>query len=125
MIPESALHKYLLGNDDKMEQRVKIVCASKWNINKELNIVLLPQELAVSRIVGLPAHCPWGLRSHPTYSKSMRDKLKDAKAQLDRAMKTGACEDTELVAFILDKTCEELLEQIKTMKPGKQLGRVT
>lgn len=124
MLPESALHKYLIGNDDKVKRRVEIVCASKWNINKGLNIVLLPQEIAVSKIVGLPAHCPWGARSHPTYSRSIQETLKKAKMQLDKAMKTKDCEDAEEVAFQLDNTCEKLLKKIKAMKPGRQLGRV-
>jgi hypothetical protein len=124
LIPQGALQEYVCGNDDKTKRRVEILCASKWNINGPKNIVLLPQETSVSKIVELPAHCPWGLKKHSAYSKSMEDKLKVAKQQLDKAMKTNKCEDVEDVAVELDETSESILGQIKTMRPGRQLGRV-
>lgn len=125
LIPQGALQEYVCGNDDKTKRRVEILCASKWNINGPINIVLLPQELSVSKIVELPAHCPWGLKKHAAYSASMKDKLRRVKKQLDKAMKTGACEDTEDVAVELDFISEIILKQIKTMQPGRQLGRVS
>jgi hypothetical protein len=124
LIPQGALHEYVIGNDALSGRRVEIICASKWNINARRNIVLLPQENSVSRIVGLPAHCPWGLKHHPAYSSSMKDKLKNARKRLDKAMDTGACEDNRQVAFSLDKASDSILKQIKTMRPGRQLGRV-
>jgi hypothetical protein len=125
LIPQGALQEYVCGNDDKTQQRVEILCASKWNINGQRNVVLLPQELAVSKIVELPAHCPWGLKKHAAYSGSMKDKLSRAKRQLDKAIKTKKCEDAEEVAVELDSTSDSILEQIKTMQPGRQIGRVT
>ncbi|ATB41512.1 hypothetical protein CYFUS_006978 [Cystobacter fuscus] len=124
LIPQGALQEYVCGNDDKTKRRVELLCASKWNINGPNNIVLLPQETSVSKIVELPAHCPWGLKKHAAYSKSMRDWLTDAKQKLTKAMRTKACEDTEDVAVDLDSVSEKILKQIKTMKPGRQIGQV-
>ncbi|MBJ6759925.1 AHH domain-containing protein [Myxococcaceae bacterium JPH2] len=124
LIPQGALQEYVCGNDDKTKQRVEILCASKWNINGQKNIVLLPQETSVSKIVELPAHCPWGLKEHAAYSKSMRNMLKSVKKKLDKAMRTKACEDTEDVAVELDSVSKKILKQIKVMQSGRQIGRV-
>ncbi|MCP3168175.1 AHH domain-containing protein [Myxococcus qinghaiensis] len=124
LVPQGALLDFVCGNDDKTRRRVEILCASKWNINGPNNIVLLPQETSVSKIVELPAHCPWGQKKHSAYSRSMKDMLKDVKRNLDKAMKTKACEDTEEVAVELDAVSKKILQQIKTMPTGRQIGRV-
>ncbi|MFP2930241.1 AHH domain-containing protein [Pyxidicoccus sp. 3LG] len=125
LIPQGALQEHVCGDDAKTKDRVEVLCASKWNINGPNNIVLLPQELAVSKIVELPAHCPWGLKKHAAYSASMKKKLKIAKQKLDKAVQTKACEDTEDVAVELDSVSEDVLKKVKKMQPGRQIGRVS
>jgi hypothetical protein len=127
MVPQGAVHQYVVEDESSevMRKRVEIICASKWNINKQENVVILPQEESISAIAGLPAHCPWDMRSHPEYSDSMKDKLKDAKEHLDANIKKGACEEAEgEVAFDLDAAAKSILGQIKKMVPGKQLQAV-
>jgi hypothetical protein len=88
-------------------------------------MVILPQEIAVSKIVGLPAHCPWGLRKHASYSKSMKNKLDMVRQKLSDAMESTECTGAIKLSIELDSTSDSILEQIKTMKPGRQVGRVT
>jgi hypothetical protein len=121
MIPQGAFHEYVIGKDDKSTERVKAMVMSEWNINKALNVVLLPQETFVARIVGLPAHCPWGVKSHASYSNSLKSKLKQVKAQVDEAADTQACEDAKKAAALLDPISRDILEQIKQMTPGRKL----
>jgi len=121
MIPVGAFHEYVIGEDEKALARVKAMVMSEWNINKGLNIVLLPQEIFVARIVGLPAHCPWGVRHHASYSRSLKAKLKKAKLQIDKAADTQDCEDAKEAATELDRLCVDILDQIKQMTPGRKL----
>ncbi|AKQ69080.1 hypothetical protein A176_005992 [Myxococcus hansupus] len=124
LIPQGALQEYVCGNDDKTKRRVDILCSSKWNINGQDNMVLLPQEISVSKIVELPAHCPWDMKEHVAYSSSMKDMLKDVKLKLDKAITTQACEDVDEVVVDLDFISNQILRQIKAMRPGRQIGRV-
>lgn len=124
LIPQGALQEYVCGNDDKTKRRVEILCSSKWNINGQDNVVLLPQENAVSKIVELPAHCPWGLKKHAAYSKSMEDMLKDVKQKLDSAIRREDCARTKAVAVELRAVSKRILEQVKAMRKGRQIGRV-
>lgn len=126
LVPQGAVHEYLIGKDALAERRLRLVLATKWNINRGDNLVLLPKEVFVAEIVGLPAHCPWGLREHPEYSASMRDVLKGIRTALDAAMDApGDCQ--EVLAELrqaLEDASMFVLEQIRKMKPGRQLSAV-
>lgn len=126
LIPQGAIQKYVCGEDDDVERRVELLCASKWNINGPNNIVLLPQETSVSKIVELPAHCPWGLKKHAAYSNSMKNKLKAVKRRLDAAVAKEKCEEVDgvKVATALNDVSESVLDQVKTMRSGRQIGGV-
>ncbi|MGC4120058.1 MAG: AHH domain-containing protein [Myxococcales bacterium] len=122
MIAAGAFATYVIGDDSdgKRMKRIEIVIASGWNINKPANLVLLPQEVLVAQVVGLPAHCPWGARSHPAYSQSLEAWLKKARRRLNKAAGTGDCRDAKKVAPELDAICTRLLAQLREMR-GKAL----
>ncbi|NMO23654.1 hypothetical protein HPC49_54450, partial [Pyxidicoccus fallax] len=126
LVPQGAVHEYLIGRDEKAERRLKLVLAAKWNINRGDNLVLLPKEVFVAEIVGLPAHCPWGLREHPEYSASMRYVLSKAKKALDAAMAgKGDCQKAVMkLRQTLEAASELVLDEIKKMKPGQSLSAV-
>lgn len=125
IIPQGAFKEYVIFPSGKVtpSQRRDIVLASKWNINNPDNMVILPQELQIATIAQLPAHCPYGSRSHPEYSKSLKSELKDTKKKIDKAVKTEKCEDVEEVKLELEKVSEKMLNEIKKMRPGTQVGK--
>jgi hypothetical protein len=123
LVAAGAVKEFVVGDDDKAEVRTGIICASKWNINKEENIVLLPREEPVSRIVGLPAHCPWGDRSHPEFSKSLEALLKQVKESIDDAIAEAKCDEVIAdVRALLDSAVHEAYGQVATMGGGSLKG---
>jgi hypothetical protein len=125
LVPQGALHEMVIANDTESEKRVEIICASKWNINKRKNIILLPEEESISLMVELPAHTPWSERSHTAYSDSMKQVLKGVKTSLDANIAKGNCEVAEAdVSQQLDEAIETAYGQVPSMAAGRQLGRV-
>ncbi|NPC86927.1 hypothetical protein HPC49_53190, partial [Pyxidicoccus fallax] len=126
LVPQGAVHEYLIGRDEKAERRLRLVLAAKWNINRGDNLVLLPKEVFVAEIVGLPAHCPWGLREHPEYSASMRDALRRANRALNAAMDAqGDCQDAlRKLKETLEATSRYVLAEIQKMRAGQPLSAI-
>lgn len=127
LIPQGAFHQHVIGNDSNSRRRLDIVLASRWNINREDNLVMLPQEVYISEIVGLPAHCPWGVRLHCEYSRSMVQKLKIVKEMIEDAIDSSAspCDEaTARVCSELKNLSESILAQVVTMQAGQQVSAV-
>lgn len=86
LIPNGVLNE---GLYDKQHgsRLLKLLMAGQYNINHGRNIILLPKEERIGRIIGLPAHCPGGKQSHKRYSTSIKGMLNDIKKRLKRALK--------------------------------------
>ncbi|WP_163991401.1 hypothetical protein [Pyxidicoccus caerfyrddinensis] len=128
LIPIGAVENWVIGNGasgspSRSDLVVKLVLISRWNIHNEKNMMLLPQQEFESLIVGLPAHCPWGVPAHKAYQVSLKKRLRDLRKSLDAAILQKR-HPKDLKAKILDNLNSlsvELLEQVKTMKAGVQL----
>jgi hypothetical protein len=99
--------------------RLDIVLCKKylhWNINNPDNVVLLPSEEMHAEIVGLPAHCPWFTRSHPSWTDTIERSLIKVREALDGAV-TNKDHETKIKAAEekLKKTQTKLLRQLKKM----------
>ena len=66
---------------DEAERR--LILATRWNINEMPNVVILPKQYVVARILKLPTHVPPdGPAEHEHYSTSLGTKLSSIKAKL-------------------------------------------
>lgn len=120
MIPNRAFRDLVLDAEAdgkaNSESRRTALLMSKWNINEDTNVILLPNELAVASVCGLPAHCPWETREHPKYTQKIKTDLGKVKEELDKAAKTQDHDDVEVAKLQLESTEEDLLEKIKGMR---------
>jgi hypothetical protein len=104
---------------------------SKWNINAQENVLILPSDVTVSQIVELPAHAPWGAFHHAAYSADIEKKLKSAKRAIDDAINNAPGEPHEVgeaaaaaVKSHLENASRMLLQDILSGKfGGKVLGK--
>lgn len=129
LIPIGAVEEYVVGKAGaetaRSEQVIKIVLMSRWNIHKRLNMMLLPQQEIVAEVVGLPAHCPWGIPSHVEYQSSLESKLKDIRAKILEAIVDGKEHpDLAEVQLDFDNISKTLFKKVKNMKAGRKLGAV-
>ncbi|ATB44519.1 hypothetical protein [Corallococcus macrosporus] len=131
LIPVGAVEEWVIGKGGsgspaRSDQVVKLILISRWNIHNEKNMVLLPQQEFEALIVGLPAHCPWGVPAHAAYQTSLKDRLRELRGVIDRAV-IEKQHPRDLKAAILEELnelSESLLEQVKQMRAGVQLGAV-
>ncbi|RKH12959.1 hypothetical protein D7X74_22660 [Corallococcus sp. CA047B] len=131
LIPIGAVEEWVVGNGSpggttRSDQVVKIILISRWNINNEKNMILLPQQEFESLIVGLPAHCPWGVPKHAVYQASLEDRLRKLRKMIDKELRQKEHPKEIKVAILndLNALSETLLEQVKTMPAGAQLTAV-
>ncbi|RYZ43711.1 MAG: hypothetical protein EOO71_02310 [Myxococcaceae bacterium] len=125
LIPIGAVETWIVGKDERSANVIQIVLMSGWNIHKRLNVMLLPQQEIVAEVVGLPAHCPWGIPSHKDYQDSLADKLKEIRDKIVAAIKRGKEHpDPDEVQLDLDDLSEILFEKVKGMTAGRKLGKV-
>ena len=63
------------------ELEQQIIVATRWNINEMPNVIILPKQYTVARILKLPTHVPPdGPAEHDNYSKSLGSRLNAMKA---------------------------------------------
>ncbi|WP_254625374.1 hypothetical protein [Myxococcus sp. CA051A] len=128
LIPVGAVEEWVIGkgasgSSSRSDLIVKLILISRWNIHNEKNMVLLPQQEFEALIVGLPAHCPWGVPAHGVYQSSLQSRLRDLRQKIDRAIRQEK-HPKDLKADILadlNSLSEDLLEQVKSMSAGVQL----
>lgn len=134
IIPISSVEAILTPAPEKKgtkEDRVEIMMLSKWNINGGGNVMILPLDVNVSRIVQLPAHCPWG-GNHRPYLEQVKQRLSEVRDVLD-----GACEEQEKdkkhdarkaaaaeVEPLLTAASKALYDDILRKAGGRPLGKV-
>ncbi|MBL0698206.1 hypothetical protein [Comamonas sp. JC664] len=131
LIPIGAVEEWVIGKGEsgspaRSDQVVKLILISRWNIHNEKNMVLLPQQEFEALIVGLPAHCPWGVPAHSAYQTALQSRLRTLRSQIDRAIRQKK-HPKDLKADILDELntlSKALLAQVKSMRAGVQLGTV-
>jgi len=112
------------------QDRVNVLVQSKWNINNELNVTLLPKDVNVSKVVQLPAHCPWGGKHFP-YLRAVKDRLGpvkdaiDAACEMDEKQHEARKEAAADVKDLLDTASKTLYEQITNgTYGGRSLGYI-
>lgn len=129
LIPIGAVEEWIVGKAGgetaRSEQVIKVVLMSRWNIHKRLNMMLLPQQEIVAEVVGLPAHCPWGIPSHKEYQSSLKRKLKVIRSKIDGAIKDGKEHpEPAKVQLAFDEISATLFKKVKGMPAGRKLGAV-
>src|SRR5574342_690158 len=68
----------------------KLLVATKWNINEMPNVLILPKQYAVARILKLPTHVPPdGPAEHENYSTRLGVRLNGIKAKLSKNKSQG------------------------------------
>jgi hypothetical protein len=125
MVPNGAIHEFI-GCTENGTKKLFLLMTSLYNINAADNIVLLPKQSFVGRALGLPIHCPYGQRSHPTYSNSCQKTLSKISDLLQEVLDQGSphrLNDSNVAVIkqeinLLEK---KLLMFIKAMTPGESL----
>jgi hypothetical protein len=116
------------------EDRLEIIKLSQWNINCEGNVMILPIDVNVSRIVRLPAHCPWG-GWHQPYLDQVKKELGPVRDALDAACKKkeqakkdqkheALEEGAANVAPLLRRAQKAMYDSIVAKGGGTALGKV-
>ncbi len=103
MIPNGVVENYVIyaeSDDVEPNQRISVIIASMWNINRKENVILLPQDMQTAKVVSLPAHCPYGARSHQSYSTMVESKMKKVVEKIDESV--DKTEDHEVMSQIKD-----------------------
>lgn len=128
MIPNGAINEYIGGGTDGVK-RLFLLMTSLYNMNCGENIVLLPKESFVGRVLGLPIHCPYAQMSHPTYSRACEKNLTRIADQLDEVLASGKphkLNDKNVVKIKkeMNQLSDKLLAGIKAMPPGATLDEL-
>ncbi len=104
------------GENKTPDERIACIIESKWNINRKENMIVLPQEEPIGKIVGLPAHCPYGVRSHPGYCKMVKRLARDVKDKIEELASPEDCEEKKQDAKdLFNGVSEDCLEEIQLM----------
>lgn len=130
LIPIGAVEEWVVGKGGdggvvRSGRVIQTILMSRWNIHNRQNMLLLPQQEIVAEIVGLPAHCPWGVPEHLDYQTSLQEKLRDLRNEIDRALGTEGHPEPAKVKIDLDELSKTLFKKVKKMEAGKQLEAVT
>jgi len=120
LIPNRAFRDLVLdakpsGKADSMTRRLAILM-SDWNINEDTNVILLPSELAIASVCGLPSHCPWETVEHPEYTRRIKTDLGKVRTSLDKAASTLNHKEIEKAVITLKNTEEALFKKIKNRR---------
>ena len=92
IIPQSAPYEFIVGDDgDRGAWRLHLLMLANYNINCKENIVLLPLERFVGRVLGLPVHCPYNSCDHPEYTAACESRLVQIRGILDKAITEEEC----------------------------------
>lgn len=104
ILPQGAYRDYVIyATDEDIDDRIKISVTSGWNINDKPNMIMLPEEVMVGRIIQLPAHKFWGEFGHEDYSKSIKDDLREVQQKMQKAVdEKKPCEETEIKLELKD-----------------------
>jgi hypothetical protein len=133
LIPNGAINEHIGGydyesrsRDEDGYKRLFLLMSSGYNINTKPNIMLLPQESFVGRILRLPVHCPYWQKDHIEYSASCVRRLGDISRMLDQAISEGAehqlgPEEVATVRLEMRDLSNKLFEIVQSLKPGQNI----
>jgi len=86
---------------------------AKYNINHGKNVIPLPKEKKVGKIIKLPIHCPGKARSHPKYSKYVGEQLQDMADEINGQLTDKDCEENKVVVDELKKELIDLSKELE------------
>lgn len=111
--------------DDEYENILIHLMAVQYNINKGVNVVILPKEQKIGRIIQLPTHCPNRARSHPKYSTYVGEQLESMAEDITGEFEKMNCEEKLLAIEKLRDSLERLSERLlsEIVKLGKSVSR--
>lgn len=100
--------------------------SSGYNINTKPNIMLLPQESFVGRILHLPVHCPYWQKDHVEYSVSCMRRLGVIRRMLDKGIEEGVehqlgPEEVATVRLEMRDLSNKLFEIVQRLRPGQNI----
>ncbi|WNO10391.1 hypothetical protein [Teredinibacter sp. KSP-S5-2] len=140
LIPKGTLKKAIVDEPYEVGRLMeKGLLQAKYNINHKINMLLIPQDKEVGRILDMPRHLVLkegddasveaSCTDHPVYNEMVRDMDKGLTKILEGYRKTiqnaevGECEepDFELDKKKLEDLSEELLELILEWEGGRSL----
>ncbi|RKG85802.1 AHH domain-containing protein [Corallococcus terminator] len=114
IIPDTTLRNGVLRLPDaqtSFQQRISALMEAKWNVHNEGNVILLPDDVTIADILGLPPHCPWGATGHDAYSDQVEIKVQRIAEELDQelaASKDDAHEAEKKAGARLKQRLDEL-----------------
>jgi len=117
LLPVSAFQQYVLNkqtnNGIDYMKRAAVVMKSTWNIHHQENMMMLPREVFVARILDLPAHIPWQSGAdHKGYSLTFEKRLDQVRARIDRAL---AIENKRERHEAVTKAANDIKSMLETM----------
>ncbi|NOZ52464.1 MAG: hypothetical protein GXP08_04870 [Gammaproteobacteria bacterium] len=87
--------------------------AAKYNINHGKNVIPLPKQQKIGKIIKLPIHCPGKARSHPKYSEYVSAQLKEIAKIINQQLNDKGCEENKVV---VDKLKTALINLSKKLE---------
>lgn len=92
MIPNIAPYKFITDDGDTRGLwRLRVLMEAGYNLNCEENVVLLPMEYHVARVLGLPVHCPYSIPDHRGYTAALKGRMLQIRNMLDAAVTRSGC----------------------------------
>jgi hypothetical protein len=115
------------------EDERRILLRTRWNINDNPNVIILPKQFAVARILKLPTHVPpEDGAKHNRYSAEIGTKLNSVKAMLAQNANQSGHELTDQTAPAARTELEKASTAIRKFlidagekNPGINLDRLT
>ena len=127
IIPNGELNNRLIIKTKGYEDASILIqlMAVQYNINNGVNVVLLPKEQKIARIIQLPTHCPNRSRRHLKYSKHVGKQLEDMAKDIIDEFEKMDCEEKKLAIENLRDSLERLSKRLlpEIVKLGKSVSR--
>ena len=104
---------------------------AKYNINHGKNVIPLPKERKIGKIIKLPIHCPGNSRDHPKYSKYVGLQLKKIAREINKQLTDEDCPENKVTvdnlktALInLSKKLEKKIVALGTKYKGPNIEKI-
>lgn len=98
------------------ESETKLLLTTKWNINEMPNVIILPKQYVVARILKLPTHVPPdGPAEHAGYSMRLGTGLNRLKSSLSQNAEESGHTLTDATAPDCKRALENVSKQLRDM----------
>lgn len=126
MIGNAMLVKHLiLEGEPNPYQLLEVLMAGRYNINGPRNIVLLPQQRLVGRIIKWPIHP----NNHPRFDQFVETKLGDLRFRLSEALENSGHpvknKTTQDIAKDVNDVSDGVLELLESMPGGQHINHIS